>query len=149
MACHLFNAKPLDELIGTDFHEILNQNTTVFIPECVFNNADWKISAILFRPQCGNSCFLFPPPDATSDFTTDEWDGHLDGIVRCPRRAAYGVHHDCTARHSTTSSDGHAGTETDGQLATGTHVETRWSVLGKVLARPQGGYSLHTVLSLI
>ena len=41
--------------LGTDFSEIINQNSNIFTQENAFENVVWKMAAILSRPQCVNS----------------------------------------------------------------------------------------------
>ena len=40
---------------GTNFSEMLNRNSCIFIPENPFENGGWKMAAILSRPQCVNT----------------------------------------------------------------------------------------------
>ena len=41
--------------LGTDFSEIINQNSNIFTQENAFENVVWKMAAILSRSQCVNS----------------------------------------------------------------------------------------------
>ena len=57
MACRLFGTGPLSEsmLIYLNKHKLqgnLDRNVMIFTEQNVFENAVWKIEAILFRPQC-------------------------------------------------------------------------------------------------
>ena len=61
MTCRQFGAellsKPMLDLLSigpleTNFSEIFNQNTKLFIQENVFENVVRKMAAILSRPQC-------------------------------------------------------------------------------------------------
>ena len=40
--------------LGTNFSEILNRNSYIFIQENVFENVSWKMFSILSWPQCVN-----------------------------------------------------------------------------------------------